>query len=106
MAVAGAIPTVARNFVGFADAAGREHDSFGSVDFEPAALAIVTERTDHALAIAQQGKDADLHVNLDAFMDAVVLQGANHLEPGPIADMRESRIFVTAEVPLQDASVV
>ena len=43
MAVAGVFPTVARDLVGSPDAAGGEHDRFRAKNFEPAALAIVTE---------------------------------------------------------------
>ena len=46
-----------------------------------------------------------LHVNVDALMNAVILQGADHLQAGAIADMREPRIFVPAKISLQDAPV-
>ena len=38
-------------------------------------------------------------------MDAVILERADHLEAGAIADVREARIAVAAEVALQDAAV-
>lgn len=38
-------------------------------------------------------------------MDRVVLQGADHLEAGVVADVREARVPVAAEVVLQDATV-
>ena len=38
-------------------------------------------------------------------MHAVVLQRADHFQPGAIADMREARIFVAAEISLQNAAV-
>ncbi len=38
-------------------------------------------------------------------MDAVILERADHLEAGAIADVREPRILVAAEVALQDAAV-
>ena len=106
MAIAGAIPAVARDLVGFADSAGRENDCLGAKNFEPAALAIVGEGADDALAILEQRHNANLHVNLDALMDAVILQRANHFQAGAIADMRESRIFVAAEISLQNAPVL
>ena len=43
MAVAGAIPTVARDLVGLANPAGREDDRFRAKNFESAALTIVSE---------------------------------------------------------------
>ena len=45
------------------------------------------------------------HVHVDALMDAVILQRADHLEAGAIADVREPRIAVAAEVALEDAAV-
>ena len=51
MAVAGAIPAVARDLVRFADSAGGENDRLRSKNFEPAALAIVAKRADDAIAI-------------------------------------------------------
>ena len=38
-------------------------------------------------------------------MNAVILQRADHLEAGAIADVRQARILVAAEVALQDAAV-
>ena len=49
--VAGAIPTVACDLVGFPDSASREHDSFRAENFEAASLTIVAERADNTLAI-------------------------------------------------------
>ena len=47
-----------------------------------------------------------LHVDLDALVDAVILQRADHLEAGAIADVREARVAVAAEVALQDPAVL
>src|SRR5580693_18835 len=44
-----------------------------------------------------------MHVN--ALVDAVILEGTDHLEAGAIADVSEPRIFVSAEIALQDAAV-
>ena len=49
--------------------------------------------------------DGELHVDVDAAMDALILQRANQLEAGAIADVREPGIAVTAEVALQDPAV-
>ena len=45
-------------------------------------------------------------MHVDALVHAVVLQRPDHLQTGPIADVGEPRVFVPAEVPLQDAAVV
>ncbi len=47
-----------------------------------------------------------LHVDVDPLVNAVVLQGADHFQPGAIADMGEARIFVAAKIPLQNAAVL
>src|SRR6188768_3592835 len=100
MPIAGAVPAVARDLVGFTDSAGRQHDSFRAKNSEPPALAIIAEGSNHALAGAEQGEDANFHVNFDALMHAVILQGADHFQAGAIADMRETRILMPAEIPL------
>ena len=106
MAVAGVFPAVARDLVRAADAAGGQHDGLRAEHLESAALALVAKRADHAAAVFQQPRDRALHVHVDAHMNAVILQGADHLEPGAIADMREPRIPVAAEVSLKDAAVL
>ncbi len=39
-------------------------------------------------------------------MDAVVLQGADHFQAGAVADVRQARIAMAAEIALQDAAVL
>ena len=53
VAVAGALPAVARDPVGAADASGREHDRLRLEHPETPALAVVAERTDDAGAVAR-----------------------------------------------------
>ena len=105
MAVASAIPTVARDLVGFADAAGGEDDGFRAKNSESSAFAIVTKRPADSSAILQQSEDAHFHVHIDALMHAVVLQGADHFQAGTIADVREARIFMAAEISLQNPAI-
>ena len=73
MAVAGTIPTVARDFICFTNAASRKHDCFGAKDSEPTALAIVTESADDPFAVFQQCDNAQFHVHIDPLMNAVIL---------------------------------
>ena len=42
---------------------------------------------------------------VDAVMDRVILQRADQLEAGAIADVRQARIAMAAEVALEDAAV-
>ena len=74
VAVAGAFPTVAGDLVSPADAAGGEHDRLGVEELEAAVLALVAERADDAIAVLEQRDDGAFHVDVDALMDAVVLQ--------------------------------
>ena len=106
VAIARVFPAVARDLVGAADAAGCEHDRLRAKDLEPPALALVPEGADDAIAVRQQPGDRALHVHVDAQVDAVILQRPDHLEPGAIADVREARIPVAAEVPLEDSPIL
>ena len=103
--VAGALPAVAGDAVGAPDAAGREHDRLGAKQLEPAALALVAEGPGDAPAIDEQRHDGELHVHVEPAVDAVILERADHLEAGAIADVGEARILVAAEIALQDAAV-
>ncbi len=46
-----------------------------------------------------------LHVKIDALVDAVILQGADHLQAGAVAHVRQARITVPAEIALQNLAV-
>ena len=72
---------------------------------EASALAVVGERARDAIAVLEQCEHGALHVHVDAPVDAVILQRADHLEPRAVADVREPRIAVAAEVALEDAAV-
>ena len=73
-------------------------------EVHPASLAIIGKHARYAIAVLEQFQDRCLHQEVDALMDAVILQRADHLQPGPIAHVCQSRVLVTAEVPLQDAA--
>src|SRR5262245_40636488 len=106
MTVAGVFPAIARDLVGLADAAGGEHDRLGAEDDEAAFLAIVSDGAGDAIAVLQEAQDRHLHVDIDALMDAVVLQGADHFEAGAVADVGQARIAMAAEVALKDAAIL
>ena len=103
--VACVLPAVARDLERPADASGGEDDRLGLEDHEAAALAVVAERADDALAVLQDLHDGALHVHVDAEVDPVVLERADHLQPRAVADVREARVLVAAEVALQDPAV-
>ena len=83
---------------------------------ELAALPDVAERAgDPALAVLDQPGDRGLSEDLDHRLrvavrhgvlllqrDDLLLQGADHLQAGPVADVGKPRVLVAAEVPLAD----
>src|SRR5262249_21366382 len=105
MAVARSFPAVARDLEGTADSAGGQNDRLRAKNFETAALPIITESSDHPLAILEQTQNGVLHENLDPLVHSVILEGADHFQPRAISDMGEARIFVSAEIALQDPAV-
>ena len=105
VAVAGAFPTVGRDLERAPDAAGREYQRFALENAKTSVLTLVCETADDAVAVFEQRDDGDLHVDLDALMNAVVLQRADQFETGAVADVCESRIAVAAEISLQDLAV-
>ena len=104
--VAGAFPRVAGNLERAAKSARGDDDGLGLEDLEAAALAIVAEGADDAVAVLEQADDGPFHVDGDALVDAVVLQGANHLEAGAVADVGEARETVAAEIALRNLALL
>src|SRR5437763_10149041 len=72
---------------------------------EAALLAVIAERADDPLAILEQGEHRAFHVKVYALMNTMILERANHLKAGAVADVRQARVLVAAEVALQDAPV-
>ena len=69
-------------------------------DMEPTELALVAEGADHPLTVLEQRDHGDFHVEFDPLVDGVILQGADHLETGAVADVRQARVAMAAEVAL------
>jgi hypothetical protein len=106
-----------------ADAPGGEHHRRGLEDDERAVLAGVADGARDAAAatrrvVLQQcgdrGFGEDLHQCLGVAVLALVLllqrhdlllQGADHLQPGAVTDVGQARVLVAAEVPLADPAV-
>ncbi len=106
VAVASAFPRIAGDLIGAAQAAGGDHHRLGLKNLEAATFAVVAKRSGDAVAVLQQRHDGPFHVHGDALVDAVILQGADHLQPGTVANVREPGITVPAKITLQDASVL
>src|SRR5207237_5957532 len=105
MAVARIFPAVARDLVSASDSTSGKHDGFCAENFEPAALAFVAESADRALTIFQDRQDGVLHEHVNSLMNTMILERADHLQAGAVADVSEARIFVAAEMSLQDTAV-
>ncbi len=68
-------------------------------------LAVVGECAGDLVAVFQEPNNRALHVNRNALVNAVILKRADHLEPRAVADVGQSRIFVSAEVALENLAV-
>src|SRR6267143_3292188 len=87
VSVAGVFPAVAGDAERSADTAGGKHDGLGGEELEPSALAVVAQRAGNTIVILEQRDDRTLHVDVDRLIHCVVLEGADHLEAGAIADV-------------------
>ena len=103
--VAGVLPAVAGDAVRPADAPRGEDHGARPEQPEPPPLPLVRQRAGDALAVFQQADDRALHVDVDPLVHAVILERADHLQAGAVADVHEPRVRVPAEVALQDAAV-
>src|ERR1700694_4340762 len=105
MPVARVFPAVARNLVSSFDASRREDNPFRAEGPETTLLAIISQCARSPGSVLQQGEDRVLHMHIDSLVNSIILQRANHFQPGAVTDVREARIFVPAEISLQDAAV-
>ena len=118
VAVAGVLPGVRRDLVALADAAGGQHDRGRVEADEGAAAAVVAEAArDLAVRLEEVGdrrlvEDADVGLVVAGLAevlllqrDDLLLQRADELEAGAVADVREPRVGVAAEVALADLAV-
>ena len=104
VSITGVFPAIARDFVCFSYAARCEDNRLRRVDFESPFFAFISEGTGDAFTVFEQGDDGVFHVHLNALMDTVVLQGTDHLQSRPVADVCEARVLMSAEVALEDAA--
>src|SRR4029077_4103875 len=105
VSISSVFPAVAGDFVGATDPTRCQHHSFGPENFETPSLAFVSERSYDAVAVLEQRKNGVLHVDINSLMNTMVLQCANHFQTRAIAHVRKSRIFVAAEMSLQNSAV-
>src|SRR4029079_610194 len=103
--VSSPFPTVAGYLVGAARPARRQDDRLGRKKMKAAALAIVSDDSGGLTAVEHQLDDGMFHVHRRAKVNGVILECPNQLESGPVADVRQPWVTMTAEVTLVDASV-
>ena len=103
--VAGVLPRVRRHLPRFAIATCGQHDGLGAEDDEASGLAPVGERAADSIAIFEQADDRALHEDLDSLMDAAILQRADHLQTGAVADVRQAFPGMAAERALKNPAV-
>ncbi len=105
LSVAGVLPGVRRHPIALADAAGGDDDGLGAEDDEAPGLAPVSERAGDPIAVLEQSGHRALHEDLEPRVHALVLERADHLEPGPVPHVGETLPRVAAERALEDAPV-
>src|SRR5688572_7841068 len=105
MAVTGVFPAVARHAEGAANPAGSENDRAAVENLEAATVAVVRERSRNSVAVLDEIDYGAFHVHIDSHLHRIVLESANHLQAGAVPDVRETRILMSAEITLQDATV-
>ena len=105
MAIAGAFPAIARDLVRLADATRRQDHGLRLEDEETAQLPRVSKGSRNPIAILEQADNGVFHEHIDALMDAMILQRADHLEAGAVADVGQAGIAMAAEVALQDLAI-
>ena len=106
LAVTGVLPRVRGDLPGLADAAGGQDDRLGLEEHELAGVAPVAHRARDAVAVLEQALDLALHVDVDALVNRVVLERADHLQPRAVAHVGQPRVAVAAEVALEDQAVL
>ena len=72
---------------------------------ESPALPVIPKCACYPIAVFQQSHNRVFHEDVQAEVYPMVLQCANHLQASPVAHMRQPRIPMTTEVPLQDLAV-
>ncbi len=105
LAVAAVLPRVRGDLVRLADAARREDDRLGREGDRLAGRPPIADGAGHAGLPGHEPGDRAFHVDLDPERDRPILEGPDHLEAGPVTDVGEARVRVTAERALQDPAV-
>jgi hypothetical protein len=105
MTISRIFPTVAGNLVRPSNSSRRQYHSLGAEHVKSTTLAIISKRARDAPTVLQKRDDCVFHENVETKMNSMVLKSADHLQAGTVAHMREPRIPMAAEIPLQNPAV-
>ena len=104
--VAGVLPGVGGELPGLADAAGGEDHRLGLEAHELPRLPPVAEGPGDPVAVLEQADQGALHVDGDALVHRVLLERADHLQPGAVSDVGQPGVAMASEVALEDPPVL
>jgi hypothetical protein len=105
-AVAGRLPRVAGELEDLAPAPGGHHHRLGPEDDEAAVFATVSKGArDASVRVLEQPRHGVFHEDVDAGVDALVLEAADQLQTGPVADVGKPPVAVGPEWPLVDLAI-
>ncbi len=104
VAVSGALPRIAGDLERPADSAGSQDHGTGREDPERPLVPVVAKAAGAPGAVQEEARHRALAEDFDALVDAVVLEGAQHLETGAVAHVGQAGVGVAAEIALQDAA--
>ena len=102
MSVACVFPRTGTDRPATGDAARGEDHGFGGEGMEFPVDTGVSDATRDTVTFLQKAPDGVFHEDVNAFVNATFLQGANDFEARSVADVGESGEGVTPEIPLVD----
>src|SRR5215204_3470934 len=96
--ISGPLPGVRGHLVVAAPAAGRHHDRLRLEVYKASRLAGIGQSPhDAPLVILEEPRDRGLHVDLGLGRQRPLLEGSNHLQARPVANVTEPAVRVAAE---------
>src|SRR5213594_3518471 len=102
--VAGVFPRIGSDAPRLPNSAGGDNNRLRFENDEAAVLAPIRKSAGDTAVIRQEPGARAFHVNVDALLDAAILQRANHFEAGAVAHMAEALEGVPAKSSLKDVA--
>ena len=101
-AIAGVLPRVGCDLPGLAPPTCGQHYRFAFKKHTFSALAPVAKGAADALAVFKEALHIAFHVDVDALVDRVLLEGPDHFETRAISYVGQARVAVPAEIALEN----